>query len=279
MINNRCVGSDEITSSDYWSSKYKTGGNRLIQKLYEFYYLKYLPRTYINTRLFLLFKNYLNDVSQKKVLEIGSAPGWRLIEFNRRLSADVYGIDFTQNGCVLNRKFFVKAGVLPDNCIYGDFQDERFQNKYKEYFDIVVSFGLIEHFRNPGITLKSHLNFLKKDGILILAIPNLKYINNFLARILCSYDVLSGHNKEIMNLNYLKNMADQNRLETIYLDYFGVIDLCLFIDKASIYRLVLAIFLLTIQALLDIIFRIALRRKNIRWRLTSPLMVFIGKKK
>lgn len=269
---------DNIRTKDYWSSRYVTNIGRFQQKLYKFYYSKYLPRTYINKCFFSIFKKYILGLPNKKILEIGSAPGWRLREFKSRFNADVYGVELTKNGYLLNREIFSSVGINPDQCFHKDFRDAEFQNKYKESFNVVMSFGFIEHFTDTDRILGYHLNLLKKGGILIIYIPNLCYINSFLSHIFCSKKVLFGHNKNIMDLKNFGNLFNTLELKTMHLDYFGTFDLCLFMDNTNIWRRILSILMLSIQAIIDMLFRIILRGKNIRCKFINPGLMYIGKK-
>jgi len=80
----------------------------------------------------------------------------------------LFGIDKSLMGCKLA---FINNDNLnsTNNIIYGDILN----NPIKPgRFDIVFSFGLIEHFDQPDTILKKHIDLLKPGGLLICIIPN-----------------------------------------------------------------------------------------------------------
>jgi SAM-dependent methyltransferase len=51
--------------------------------------------------------------------------------------------------------------------------DDIFKKNFQTKYDISFSVGLIEHFDDPSVALRKHVEILKKDGIMLLLIPNL----------------------------------------------------------------------------------------------------------
>lgn len=108
--------------------------------------------------------------SEDKVLEIGSGKG----AFRKFIVSDDYiGLDFSENAKILAEK----NGIIIENKSI-----EEYAEKCKDTFDIVVNFQVLEHVLHPKSFIESSLNVLKKDGLMIIAVPSensfLKYVTN-----------------------------------------------------------------------------------------------------
>jgi SAM-dependent methyltransferase len=121
---------------------------------------------------FEIGKILLNSIDRNKKLkfiELGCGGGTFLPFFlNKYNNLQIYGIDISPVGCRMALKR-TAGKINPSNITKGDILINKFQDK----FDISFSFGLIEHFENPGLALKKHVEILKKDGIMLCIIPNL----------------------------------------------------------------------------------------------------------
>ncbi len=105
-----------------------------------------------------------------KVLEVGCGKG----AFARYLATkDYIGLDISQNA----KEMAAKNGVNIENETIEDYA-----LKHKEEFDVVVSFQVLEHVRDPKSFIEAKLYALKKGGRLIIAVPSedsfLKYVTN-----------------------------------------------------------------------------------------------------
>ena len=54
----------------------------------------------------------------------------------------------------------------------------------KRTFDVVVSFGVLEHFKDTAACIAAFLKFLKPSGLLITNIPNLCGMNGLLQKLI-----------------------------------------------------------------------------------------------
>jgi len=71
------------------------------------------------------------------------------------------------------------------NCPKAEFYESLIENfELKEKFDTVVILDLLEHVINPVAVLKKSASFLKKDGILIVHVPNALAVNRIIAKIM-----------------------------------------------------------------------------------------------
>jgi len=108
-----------------------------------------------------------------KGLEIGSAPGRVSIELWRRLGIVPFGLEYTKAGVQAQKTLYRRFGLSEDLVMYGDLFDDAWRKPHAEAFDLVASFGFIEHFGDPGAVLTRHLELLRPGGLLVVTVPNL----------------------------------------------------------------------------------------------------------
>lgn len=88
--------------------------------------------------------------------------------------------------------------------------EDIFDTSFGAEFDVVYSFGLVEHFFGDAlrILVRKHFELLKRDGTAIIVIPDFK---RFYGRVLKwinrpNYDT---HNIEIMSIEALRDLAPE----------------------------------------------------------------------
>ena len=117
-----------------------------------------------------LFRRYLQKQNEKKLafLEIGCSPGAWMVYFHRMFGYDVSGVEYTVEGYNLTKENLKKSNV--SGIVL---QEDIFSTTLPpESFDVVFSFGLVEHFKDQEEIIKSHYRLLKKGGVLIIGVPN-----------------------------------------------------------------------------------------------------------
>lgn len=122
------------------------------------------------------FHNYFLNVFQElatdgqRILELGCGGSIWLPYFAKEHGFQVTGLDYSKSGCALAQKILQNAGI-PGEVICADF----FQppEKMIAAYDVVVTFGLVEHFRDTTACLLAIGKFLKSGGLLITFIPNM----------------------------------------------------------------------------------------------------------
>lgn len=154
---------DRFIQPDAWD-KYYTNNKKIINAFK------------LNDNLFYLwfesgkfFSKHINSKNNNlKFIELGCGGGNFLPYFNKKYdNFEIFGIDTSPEGCKIVFQRLNK--VPPKNIMCEDILKKDFKTKY----DITFSVGLIEHFDDPFIPLKKHVDILKKDGIMLLVIPNL----------------------------------------------------------------------------------------------------------
>lgn len=213
-----------------------------------------------------------------KVLEVGSAPGDTLVRLKETFGYIPYGVEYSEPGVELNRRTFVEHDIDPSNVIQADFFSTDFHDRYRGYFDIVLSAGFIEHFTAVEDVVHRHINVLKKGGHLVVIIPNLRGINYFLSYVFNS-KILAMCNIRIMRKGEFRRLFDAELLECEFCDYFGTFDFGVFnTPEGSPLRFLLG-FCKMWQAIFNAAFPRLFRDKGAESSFFSPYLIFIGIKK
>jgi 2-polyprenyl-3-methyl-5-hydroxy-6-metoxy-1,4-benzoquinol methylase len=140
--------------------------------------------------------------ANQKYLEIGCAPGKMLCWVAGVLGADVAGLDFSARGFDQTRRLFEGLGLRADlRC--EDFFSTTFQSGT---FDVVCSFGFIEHFDDPRDAVRRHALLLKPGGLALIAVPNYGGIYGVLQKYFDPPN-LELHNLGIMTTTTLARLA------------------------------------------------------------------------
>jgi SAM-dependent methyltransferase len=106
-----------------------------------------------------------------RLLEVGCAGSAWLPYINRRYGLEVWGIDFSPAGCEMARSNLELLGSEGE-VICGDFLSEGVLPE--EHFDVVVSFGVVEHFEDTTEVLRGLARFIRPGGRIVTVIPNME---------------------------------------------------------------------------------------------------------
>lgn len=228
----------------------------------------------------VIFKKHLPKTEGAKVLEVGSAPGDFLVRLHKTYGFIPYGVEYSESGVVQNKKMFNWHNIEPDNVLYADFFDDKYQQKFKGYFDIVVSRGFIEHFTDVEEVIEKHLNVLAEGGCLIVSIPNLNRRSLYGAcASLFHKERLEVHNLDIMSKESFFKLFNRKDLSTLFCDYYGTLRLNL-ISPGNIFLIRLVLYACRkVQLLLNPILYLLFRDKGAESRVFSPLLLYVGLKK
>jgi 2-polyprenyl-3-methyl-5-hydroxy-6-metoxy-1,4-benzoquinol methylase len=138
-----------------------------------------------------------------KLLEIGCARSAWLPYFAKEFSFQVYGIDYSEIGCQQARQ------ILSNVALEGEIICANFFSPPKSMmgvFDVVVSFGVAEHFEDTNSCIDQFSQFLKPNGLLITIIPNLTGWLGFLQKTFneAVYKIHIPINVKELKLSHLK---------------------------------------------------------------------------
>ena len=181
---------------------------------------------YVNRRFHDYFHELFKGLNTKgkRLLEIGCARSVWLPYFAREFGFQISGIDYSEIGCKQTETVLREQGV-EGNVIRASFFAP--PKKLVELFDVVISFGVAEHFGDTAACIHAFSRFLNPRGMLITVIPNLVGLIGILQRLLNRkvYDIHIP-----MNLNSLWDAHESVGLVVIFCGYFisanfGVINL------------------------------------------------------
>lgn len=156
------------------------------------------------------------SLSGGDVLEIGCAPGKWLAFFAKTFGMRASGIEYSAAGMRATLHNFELLGLSAGTIITADF----FELSPSRQFDVVMSFGFIEHFDDPDDVVARHLSWLKPGGTLVLCVPNFRGIYTPLQRAL-DPGILEKHNLSIMHPDYFKALAEKFSLTQLHIRYIG----------------------------------------------------------
>lgn len=170
----------------------------------EFYKIKLIPS--IDYRRNVLAVNKYNQIMRffdkpGKVMDIGCGLGEVLSVFQEN-GWDSLGIEFNEFAAGYSRSEF---GLKIDNKSIYDFDSS-------EKYDLIMLWGVLEHFFEPKKVLEKIYELLKDDGLLVLEVP---YADSILVRYyertFKSVDRIIEGDRHIMlfSLNSFKEMTDK----------------------------------------------------------------------
>lgn len=104
------------------------------------------------------------------LLEVGCGKSAWLPYFSKEFAFKISGLDYSPIGCEMARKILLANGA-PGDIVEADL----FHPPAHLFggFDVVASFGLVEHFDDTTLCIKALSRFLKPGGLLITSIPNM----------------------------------------------------------------------------------------------------------
>jgi 2-polyprenyl-3-methyl-5-hydroxy-6-metoxy-1,4-benzoquinol methylase len=104
------------------------------------------------------------DFEGKRIADIGCWWGW-FMRYARQQRGSAYGFDYERKRIVNAQEFLQRTEGL---CVASA---EEIPYK-SEFFDIAFSYHVLEHIENEGAVLQEIHRILKKDGVLVIAVPN-----------------------------------------------------------------------------------------------------------
>ncbi|MEQ8561493.1 MAG: methyltransferase domain-containing protein [Cytophagales bacterium] len=164
---------------------------------------------------------YIDDFfafdQSKTCIEVGAYPGRMLGYFAKKFGFKPTAIDF------LDDKGFMEANFSHNDIdcevIIQDFE----KWKTDRQFDVVMSYGFVEHFVNYEEIIARHVKLVKPGGHLIISVPSLKYLQGWLRKFLYNEahfrTIIESHNTSIMDEKTLASIIKSRGLEIAYSSY------------------------------------------------------------
>lgn len=173
--------------------------------------------TYSDYLLRKLMRRCMPARDDWKAMEVGCAPGRNLIKLHDTLGYQPYGVEYSEAGVEQTRAIFSDRGFARENVIESDLFAPEFQTAHAGRYDVVLSFGFIEHFDDPRSAIDAHVNIIRPGGYLFCTIPNLVGPNRWLMR-LAARDLLAIHNLDIMRPRAFQALFERPDL---HIDFCG----------------------------------------------------------
>ncbi|MET3978475.1 SAM-dependent methyltransferase [Mucilaginibacter sp. UYP25] len=153
----------------------------------------------------------------KNAIELGGFPGYYSIYLKKYQGLKTTLLDYFIHPELIN-KLLAANDLTP-----GDIdivEADLFTYQPPEKFDLVLSFGLIEHFNDTQFIINEHLRFLKPGGTLFITLPNFKSVNGWVQKNF-DKDNYDKHNINSMDLDLLRDSCKALGLKDIEAYYHG----------------------------------------------------------
>jgi trans-aconitate methyltransferase len=159
-------------------------------------------------------------IAEKKIrtaIELGGFPGYYATYLKKYQHLDTTLLDYFVHTDLIDQ-LLIKNGLQPGdiNIIEADL----FNYQPAQLYDMVLSFGLIEHFSDTKDILRRHLPFLKPDGVLFVTLPNFKSVNGWVQRTF-DRENYNKHFIESMNPQLLAKYCRELGLKEVEAYYHG----------------------------------------------------------
>jgi SAM-dependent methyltransferase len=234
---------------------------------------KYFWKTYWSTQSIIrkvkkniyfadLLKSASENLKGSEFIEIGGFPGNYPIYVHKYLKLNATLLDYLYDKNIVTQLMAIN-GIDTKDIIIID--EDFFTFKSKKKYDLVFSSGFIEHFIDTQQVIKKHVDLLKKDGKLIITLPNFLGLNGFIQKLTVN-SFYRAHNLKAMDMNYLLSILNKMKLRNIQVRYYGYFGIWL--EDFNKYPLIIKIIFYAILSL-----RIPFRWLNINNKLFSPHIV------
>ena len=203
-------------------------------------------------------------------LEVGCVPGRFLLYFNKIKHYSVEGVDYSGEIEDVNN-VFLSQGITNFHLYKSDF----FNFNPNRSYDLVCSFGFVEHFENTSEVIQAHSNHVKPGGYLLLTIPNVKYLQK------AFIEINDPNMLSVCNLDSMDPVRIRGFLEEGYeIKYAGYLGTCRVYGKyagKSIFWKAFSFFLKKMSSQIDKI--LSKFNVEISNRYTSPMIAVVAKKR
>lgn len=259
---------NDIWGHDSWEKFYRT--QRMIQ-------IKPLTGFFASYDIFLcdsILEKYLPKYSKSqkkklKICEIGCGDGRMVKKIADKFNYAPYGVEYSKTAAKQSRRIGV-------NVIEGDVFSKALNKKYANYFDIIYSYGFIEHIIPPENAIKTHLNLLKKNGTLVIQIPRFKGFTYWKVKIFRP-SLFPLHNLEIMESEKIHSLMKKFKCRELICKNYGTFKLRLPPERKDFsYYVLKAINLL--DYIINPLLRLFFKDRGFETNFFSPSIIYIGKK-
>lgn len=197
------------TEKEFWETEYYWGDLALPARADS---SQPFDRALMNT-----LKAHAPAAPATSVLEIGCAPAKWLAFYGETFGAKVAGVEYSAKGAELSRRNLMACGVD------GTVHEADFFAFPPAPYDLVLSFGFLEHFDDLAAVFARHAEFVRPGGRLVLGVPNFRGVNRAV-QAYADPSYLALHNTRAMSPSLLRELGSANGLTVQYLGYLGGFD-------------------------------------------------------
>ena len=141
------------------------------------------PENRLQRALHVQYKRALGERCEPgaRLIEIGCGGSRWLPYFRRTFGYEISGIDYSVAGLRLSQRILEKAN-LSGTLVQGDLFEP--PDEMIERFDVVTSFGVIEHFDRTARAVEACARYLRPGGIMITEVPTMRGLYGLMYRLL-----------------------------------------------------------------------------------------------
>lgn len=146
-------------------------------------------------------------VRSGKVLDVGCATGY-FLEVAKEEGFEPFGVEFSAYSAQIAKKIFGDDSIFCGTLEQCDFPDLM--------FDVIAMSDLIEHVKDPHVTLTKASQLLKNDGVIMIMTPNTNTLSHKLMGKRWTHYKLEHF--YYFNLSSLRILAEKCGLEVVYFE-------------------------------------------------------------
>lgn len=158
-----------------------------------------------------------------KVLDVGCATGL-LGKKLRKQKPPQYlaGIEKDKQMAKIAKRFYHKVIIC-------DLEQIKKLSFKKKYFDVIVLSDVLEHLKDPLLTLKTIIPYLKENGFLLISVPNIAFISLRLALLFGKFDydskggLLDERHLRFFTRSGIIRLLKQANLKIIFLNGYNLV--------------------------------------------------------
>ncbi len=164
------------------------------------------------------FRRFVPDGKGRRLLEMGCGGSKWLPWFGREMGYAVEGVDYSPKGCALARQSLDAAGIA-GKVHYADFL--QLGREFTHRYDLVSSFGVIEHFDEPESVLRLFAQCLRAEGLVLTFVPNMAGLYGELIK---RFDRRLYDTHVLFDLRQLASYHEAAGLKVVHAAYTGWAD-------------------------------------------------------
>lgn len=193
-----------LTDRAFWKSFWESRKNLIL----------YLKPDYVFGDI---LAGLIKEKGIKNAIELGGFPGYYSVYLKKYQNLSTTLFDYYIHEGLI-KELLAKNG-LKDGDI-NIIESDLFNYTPEQKYDMVLSFGLIEHFSDTASIIKTHLQFLKPGGTLFITLPNFTGVNGWVQKTFDkeNYD---KHYIDCMNPTFLAETVKQLGLKEVESYYHG----------------------------------------------------------